>query len=967
MKRDRPPTRAYLPAVLASLLAGLCLAHQSTSAHGPTDWSEWQRYRQSVVHPAGPIKKVDIERARRNVATHAWARTWVEGQRRSADRFLAKLTPEYLATMIEVTSPGCAGACPACIAKKLAWHPTGSWSWSAERPQQLTCKLCKTVYPNPDYPEDIAIRSSYDPRQVFTYCGGTLYKCHGYKQARPSPSSIVRAKKLGYVTGQLQTLGRVYAVTQDAKYAHGARAILLRLADVFPKYLVCANYGYLEYADCDPHLACEHVADLPTDEICPPPNKPDRKLWTGYWSASRNGSWGHEGGWGMRVAEAYDLTCNARDAKVAVFSEEEKLRIERDVLLESTYLCVCEPRLTNKSIRGRCSAAMIGSIVGHPGLVHWGVGQFCEAVDGGWFLPDGGTSESSSYAITVMTAVDSFMTVFRNYTDPDGYSPTQGERLVGWNGCRDTRFGDCWQALLWTLQGDLTFPPLADTFPDAKIPMRLVELLAACYPAPEHRGFLQERQGGKLQGNGWHSLFYRDAQLDTEDLPRTALPDVVFPQLAQGYLRSGPGGRSGATVLNASAWGSHHHHDSLNLYLWQEGHELLSDLGYLWDNPNKKYLSRTFAHHLVMIDGREQRSGGRGGSFHLFATSPAVKVMEASSKAYANATQYRRTCAQIACGNEGTYLLDIFRVAGGKTRDHVFHGPNMDMTLKGLDAQPHDASAESFNASLATLTNVRKASGTQPWRAIWKLGDEYHFQALSPGAENEAVLLGDGWGQRNAHNKDLGVTLPYLVRRTAGPAPTAYLSVFEGYTSNGPCVRAVRRLRLPESAAADSIAVAIETSVGTDVIVSQLQAQSLTLDTPAGAIRTDGLLAFAREHASNVIERFRYGGRTLKVRGISLDDEKATLSGAHATAHSNSGDSWFVLDTHVLASDALPGNTLFITDTNGTRRAWPIRHTASDARSTRIYTKKDHVGFQATGKGAWEILSVAYQRAPDGT
>jgi len=671
--------RAWL--AFGFLMSGSCFAMEKVHGRGPTDWSDWERYRSAVQHPAGPVKAADIERAKRNADTHPWARNWVNSRRRAADGFLEKLSDEYLGMMLKVTSPGCSGACPACIAKGLAWHPTGQWAWSAARPNQLTCKLCKTVFPHPDYPEDISIRSKYDSRQVFTYCGGTLYKCHRYEQARPSPSSIIRAKKVSYIAGRLQMLGRVYAVTGDAKYAHGARKILLRLAEVFPKYLVCANYGYIEYADCDPHVACDNVANLPTDEICAPPNKPDRKLFTGYWSASRNGSWGHEGGWGMRVAEAYDLTCTATDEQGPVYSEEEKICIERDVLLESTYLCVCEPRLTNKSIRGRCSAAMIGSIVGHPGLVHWGVSQFCGAVDGGWFLPDGGACECSSYAIVVMTAIESFMTVFRNYSDPDGYVPGEGQRLDSWNACRDTRFGDCWQALLWTLQGDLTFPPLADTFPGAKIPMRLVELLASCYPTPEHKGFLEERLGGKLQGNGWHSLFYRDPALGEGDWPRIDLPDIVFPELAQGYLRSGADGRRAVTVLNASGWGGHHHYDSLNVYLWQDGHELLSDLGYLWDNPNKKYLYRTFAHNLVMIDGKEQRRGGRGGSFHLFATGQGVEAMEASSKAYADATQYRRTCVRVDCGNGRDYLLDIFRVAGGTVRDYVFHGPNTNITV----------------------------------------------------------------------------------------------------------------------------------------------------------------------------------------------------------------------------------------------------------------------------------------------
>ena len=41
-------------------------------------------------------------------------------------------------------------------------------------------------------------------------------------------------------------------------YARAARAILLRMAEVLPRYLVRAGYAYGEYADCTP---CGRRAD----------------------------------------------------------------------------------------------------------------------------------------------------------------------------------------------------------------------------------------------------------------------------------------------------------------------------------------------------------------------------------------------------------------------------------------------------------------------------------------------------------------------------------------------------------------------------------------------------------------------------------------------------------------------------------------------------------------------------------
>ena len=65
-----------------------------------------------------------------------------------------------------------------------------------------------------------------------------------------------------------------------------------------------------------------------------------------------------------------------------------------------------------------------------------------------WFLPDGGTSESPAYAMMTMSGIKAFALAFRGYTDPTGYTTPNGTRLDDFNACRDTLYGDCWQALI---------------------------------------------------------------------------------------------------------------------------------------------------------------------------------------------------------------------------------------------------------------------------------------------------------------------------------------------------------------------------------------------------------------------------------------------------------------------------------------------------------------------------------------
>ncbi len=1105
---------SFAPAMMLCLFALLLttapLAH--AQSRGPTDWADWERYRKTVVHPAAAIKPEDLERARRNIARYDWAKRYAGGMRKYGDTIAKKITPAYLERMVEITTPATTGPCPACRAKGLPWHPNGQWAWTPKKPDQLTCRVCKTVFPNDAFPESVVLQSKWDPRQKFSFVGGDTFKCFGYRYERPSHTGMIRARKLAYVTSQLYNLATAYALTQQPSHARACKAILLRFAEVLPKYLVYAGYGYGEYADCDPHVAAERIMNLPVDELVYPPNKPDRKLWTGYWSASRIGSSGMDGGWVCRVAEAYDLTCEAMDGDTPVYSEAERIRIERDVLLEGAYLALCDRSINNKSVGNRAGAAMVGLVVGHPGMVRFGIEGFRRTVDD-WFLPDGGTSESAAYAMMTMSGVRTFGLAFRDYSDPEGYAPADGKRIEHWNACRDTLYGDCWQGLLWTLQGDLRFPPIADSYRTTSIGSRYAELLALCYPTDDHIALLKELSGDRPR-NMREGIFYREPGLDTRDVPRLSLPDVVFPYLSQGYLRRGADGRQGVAVLNASDWGGHHHYDSLNLYYWQDGRELLSDLGYLWDHPDKRMTYRTLAHNLVLLDGQDQRRQGRRGSFHLFSATPRVKVMEASSRAYPKASLYRRTCIQVDHGEAGAYLVDIFRAGGGSTRDYLFHGPGNDYKVEGLSLKPGNADAkpirfavrfhlaavgeivvrnvdlrqiidgraagpnlaagpdvwsqyngdgkgeremtddgvrfralgphprtkrvnvalicgrsdgyrgtDAFLGAPSTtyrlrfdirgnakrvnmgivawpnnpassrdrvhrriktrpqvaatdewrtvecefilpggglaLGNRREANGSRPWRITWQVDDAYEFAAWSPGAPGEKVVIGDGWGQRDYRNTDRGATLPYVFRRRKGKGGVdTFVSVFAGAAKGKALVRGVKLLPLPAGAPKQAVAVAVETTQGTDTIVSQLATQALALDSPLGRLTTDARAAVVTPTHGCFV-----AGTRLSCAGKDLAIEKAEWSGKIASAQSADGDSWFVVDGELPPSDSLIGSTLFVTTDDRVERGYPIRDVRPDDAGTRIYTKRGHTGFEARPAKTWRVVStVAWHR-----
>lgn len=944
-------------------LAGLFLAAGIgfVSAEGRIDYPLWEKFRADVRHPASAIKAVDLDRAKRNTARYPWAREYVAGLRTAADASLARVTPDYLARMIEITTPGCVGPCPACRAKGLPWHPSGQWSWSEDRPDQLACSVCRTVFPHADFPESVILRSTWDPRQTFGFVGGEPFNCFGY-QARPSLTGIIRARKLSAATSRLQTLATAYALIGDAKYARGAKAVLLRLADVLPKYLVRAGYAYGEYADCDPRVAAERITNLPTDELVVPPNRPDRKLHAAYWAASRVGSSGMDGGWVCRVAQAYDLTCEARDQGAPVFSDAERRRIEHDVLLESAYLAVCDPGINNKSVGNRAGAAMVGMSVGQPDLVAFGLDGFRKTVDD-WFLPDGGTSESAAYALMTMGGIRNFGLMFRDYSDPPGHRRGDGSRIDRFDASRDTRYGDCWQDLIWTLQGDLRHPPTADSYRGTGIGAGFAELITLCYPTDEHVALLQELAGKDAPASASEAIFQREPGLETRVVAPLSLPDAVFPFLSQGHLRTGAAGRGSLALLNATDWGGHHHQDSLDLYYWKDGRELLSDLGYLWDHPDKHETSRTFAHNLVMVDGQNQRTRGRAGSFEIFATTPRVKVMEASSAAYAAASLYRRTVIQVDHGDAGSYLVDIFRVQGGASRQFVLHGPGSDYEVKGLALAPAASESKppirSASASaLPSLEHARLAPGKSPWQATWRWDADYTFTVFAPGDAGEDVTIGDSWGQRDHRNTDRGAKLPYIIRESRGPGLDQFVTVLAGGPVAKPIVRSVRRLPLPAGAPAGAVVLAVETALGTDVIVSMLTPADLRVATPLGDLACDGRAAAVLGDGSQPRKAALFGGTRLDVEGAALSCPRAGYGGKVLGAGSASGESWFVVEGEL--PGAVNGQTLFVQD-GEMRRAYPIRGVRVVDGRTRVYTKAKQTGFEARTGQTWELMTTVWR------
>lgn len=794
------------------------------------DWSDWEKYRGTVQHPSGAIKPADVARARENLQRYEWARSYAAGLDRTARAAVGKLTPAYLAAMIPETTPGDAKftPCPACRTLGKPAHPHGQWTWREAAPNQLTCEVCRTVFPNEQYPEEVVLRTTWGRPQTLTFAGGDPFVIFGYRTGRPSFTANIRARQVSYMASVCRTMAEAHLLSGKLEYARGVRAILLRFASVYPHWLVHTGYG--EYADLEPRVATQSINQLPAPELCPPPNRPDRKLHTGYWTAGRASGVGQESGFVRRVVEAYDFTCTATEPDgTPVYTDAERRTIERDLLLESTLLLVSDKAINNKSVGNRTAAALVGLCVGHPGLVRFGWDGFQQTIDG-WFLPDGTTSESPAYALMTLGNIWDLPQALRGYAEPAGYRGPDGRRRDAVDLYRGTAYERVWQNSYNGLQGDLTYPVFADSYRTSTLGPQFVELMVANYPERrDYLGLLKEVCGPDLaRAQPGVALYYREPGLEQRPSAPVTLPDWCPPELRIGHLRTGADGRESLLLLSASRWGGHHHLDSLNLTYWKHGQEILSDLGYLWDHPQKAKTSRTLAHNTVLIDEKDQATRERGGDVEFFRTSAHVKVMAARSQAYPQAGTYRRTSAVIDHGEGRSYVVDFFEVEGGGRQDFIYHASSAASAIL-------DAKAAPTPLSLYDLRQPRAVTTEAPWRATWRAG-ALTCVAWNVGQPGEQAFVGDGWGQRDWRNSDVGATLPYIVRRTTGAGRKTFVSVFEAHATD-PFVRQVRREA--------SGALAVETRAGTDYVFAQAAPGTLSFPAAGGTHTLAGRFAVA--------------------------------------------------------------------------------------------------------------------------
>ena len=286
------------------------------------------------------------------------------------------------------------------------------------------------------------------------------------------------------------------------------------------------------------------------------------------------------------------------------------------------------------------------------------------------------------------------------------------------------------------------------------------------------------------------------------------------------FLRSGNGADERAVWLDYDTGGRHGHADAMNIGLFAKGLDLMPDLGYPpvqygggWAGPKALWYRRAAAHNTVVIDGKDQKQtspGTIGGRTTLWSLGEAIQAIRVSAPEAGEAERYERTVALVDISPADSYVLDVFRVAGGRDHARFMRGHFGSLTTSG--PAPEGMPEYGFGTQMRDFRGVPGAR--LGWRADWTIEDRYGYRPAGGGLHLRLTDLTSGaraataesWISASRGYDDVGETWirTVMVRRQsdAGPLASTFVAIIEPYEDR-PLIQSVRRLPLRDAAGAE--------------------------------------------------------------------------------------------------------------------------------------------------------------------
>ncbi|MCX7425400.1 MAG: heparinase II/III family protein [Planctomycetia bacterium] len=894
-------------------------------------------------------------RARQNARQHPWAKQACERIVAAAGPWL-KLSDDELWELMFSNSIKRSwmvwsnGHCPACQ------KPVPMYEWvpaALERPWKMQCPQCRELFPKNDFGKfyrsglneqgvfeparadrsllfNIDHPDPADPLHRFGVDDGEGY-VDGQKRWRFIGAYLIYGQWKQAIVGGIRNLAAAYLVTGEPVYAHKAGVLLDRVADFYPTfdfgkegvmYEGPPSAGYVSTW----HDACVEVYDLAT---------------------------------------AYDVVFEAiaRDASLVAFLAD-KARAHKLANPKTSFPEIrrnIEERILRDTLANRhkiesnypttdVTIAVIRTVLDWPNnrdevtAILDGVIQRATAVDG-----VSGEKGMAGYSTIAPRTVAELLGRYERM-EP-GFLAAAIRRQPKLHALYRFHLDTWCLGQYYPCIGDTTsfaqkvphYPALTLSQAAGLDPSGFTFLwnLSLATGDKDFVRVLYAANGGKVDGLPY-DLFADDpaefqqrvAKMIAEEGTAIQQGSVNKSQWCLAILRAGEGSEARAAWLDYDSGGTHGHANGLNLGLFAKGLDLLPDFGYPpvqfggWGAPRAVWYTRTAAHNTVVVDGQNTRGGS--GAATAWIDGQTFRAVRASAAALVGGQQYERTAVLVDVSQQDSYLIDLFRVVGGREHAKFMHGHFGRITPQGLTLQP----AEETGWGEQMRSWRKDAHPPAVWSVDWSIEDylkylpagrdlHVRYTDLTPGTE---VLTLEGWVAVGLYGGTAEAWIPrVLVRRRANEAPLAstFVSVIEPYEKQ-PLVTQIRRLELemdggrpcPDSDVALEIRLA---DGGRDVLVAIDAENPRGPARPAGAavmqkesgIRLVGQFGFARFDAAGKPRRVVLGLGTLLEAG-SLRVQRKTDAG------------WTEVDPQNLSTPIVSGSAEEVEAiVDGVQKIWP--------------------------------------------
>lgn len=812
-------------------------------------------------------------------------------------------------------------ACPNCEYPGGRRDRKSYWSWSPDRPEQITCTNCGMIHINEEYPMS-EVEEITDPTgavQRFPYYPGE----DGYRYYLSGKIDNERKK---YMERAVQRLADLYSGTGDDRYALQAAQILDRLADAYEHYNVqiCRREGS--------PLLIEEIEILQPDEhglVEVPPALTgeaggDDGAHYPYWSNRRGDGWN---GWlysEMPISLAY-----AWDRIAACEQIDEPVRENVEGFLRATanYARSYPPYLGNMDPSLISAFSVIGRVIGEPEYVHDALRRV-RLILQNRFFPDGNWREAApSYHSQTVKGLQSAVTgALVGYSDPPGYI------------------------------GMESGVHLEDLDPMAELPMlqeSLDALEALITPTGEYACI--------------HDTWSRATKGNTLPGPRDRpMPSHLHWGMGHAMLGVGTEPEGLQAHLHFSGGYGHTHLDTLNLTLFARGRELISDIGYT-HSIVRPFAIGSLAHNLVAVDGNDQRGAGTKppADGYLVASGrlgDVVQHAEAGGEgAYPDLVDlYRRALSVVQCPDASAYVVDVFRVSGGERHDWLLHGSaDEDMALTAslpLEAMEGDLLPEGVefqrwedeygkrvidgvNNSWGVFRDLSRGSGEETWSARMACEDGNGVQTTVLGMADSTVVAGQVPSIRRAREDSARVFdywMPVLVVRSEGEAQqSTFAAVHQPFAGDGETLT-VERLQI-ESDDPFAVGIVVRGDGFTDYHLSGSTAAS-AISAAEPAVEAIGRHAFVRVVDGEPVAMGMLDGEALNLEGRALAISDSVDGELRAVRNSETGDAEhaLIVDADCAERDGFPDERAIVRFPDGMTYALAVSEIRREGAAAAI-------------------------------